>query len=215
MALHGHKVRALCDLAPFHSMLKGRTYDEPDKEKYPHTEEQDVLRLHSGLNSRNSTFSPNPASGAPTATGTFSFTPTAGQSGQTFNISFSASDNQGCSGAVQFSVTVGESQPGPVANHCGNHAPVISVPSMPMIGLGQTLKFAVRATDQDGDNVVVSAYSLPVGAAFDLASGSFTFTPTDSGVDMYRTKLGQSAEAIFLARDSNGAATMAGSTFAL
>src|SRR6185295_14965434 len=48
----------------------------------------------------NAQFSPNPATGAPTALGSFSFTPATNQATQTFNVSFTASDNQGCTGSL-------------------------------------------------------------------------------------------------------------------
>lgn len=56
----------------------------------------------------NATFTPNPTSGAPTATGQFSFSPTPAQENQSFSITFTAGDNQGCGGvqaAVQITVT--------------------------------------------------------------------------------------------------------------
>jgi len=49
---------------------------------------------------------------------------------------------------------------------------------------GETLLFAVVATDPDGDRAVLSVENLPPGAAFDPATGVFAWTPgfDDAGV---------------------------------
>ncbi|NNE07195.1 MAG: tandem-95 repeat protein, partial [Gemmatimonadetes bacterium] len=61
-----------------------------------------------------------------------------------------------------------------------NRAPFITVPGAQAVEEGDTLSFAVNATDPDGDPLTLGALELPSGAAFvDSGNGSglFTFAP--------------------------------------
>jgi hypothetical protein len=147
----------------------------------------------------NSSFNPNPATGTQTATGTFSFTPAAGQANQTFNVSFKATDNNGCNAGtavpviVQITVTSGPPT---------NHPPVISVPGPQVIAVGDTLTFTVTASDPDGDAVTLSATSVPANASFNGNTGGFAFTPTSN-------QAGQVFVVMFTATDPQGASASA------
>lgn len=161
----------------------------------------------------NASFSPNPATGTPTAAGTLTFTPSSSQAGQTFNINFTASDNAGCSGGVPIpvitSITVGGDGPGGGGpqSPCGNHAPMISVPPLPVVGHGEKLEFMVKANDEDEDDVTLFADHLPDNAEFNSSTGIFTFIPSDE--QLFRAQLGQGIVAIFSATDSQGATARA------
>ncbi len=77
----------------------------------------------------------------------------------------------GCSG--------GGPPPGP-----GNDPPVINPIAAQTVPQGSILSFQVRASDPDGDNVTLSATSLPQNGTFttvtgdSVVSGTFTFTPS-------------------------------------
>jgi len=157
------------------------------------------------------TFTPNPATGAPTASGTLSFTPSLAQANQSFNITLTATDNRGCSSGAGLGTiaiaAIAVGPPVPQTNPCGNHAPIISVPPLPLVAISQSLEFLVKAADQDGDQVTVSAKCLPPNASFDAASGRFSFSP---GADQLRAaQLGQGIVALFGARDDHGAESTA------
>ncbi|MBN2843992.1 MAG: tandem-95 repeat protein, partial [Sedimentisphaerales bacterium] len=66
----------------------------------------------------------------------------------------------------QVTVTIIDDQPQPT-----NTPPVIAAISDKVINEGESLNFAVSATDADGDNVTITATSLPSGAYF--ANNSF------------------------------------------
>jgi hypothetical protein len=160
-------------------------------------------------------FTSNPAIGTPTANGVFGFIPTAAQANLTFNVTFTATDSRGCSIStpgssnsriVQINV-VGSDGVGGSPGVCGNHAPIISVPALPFAGLGQTLTFLVRATDQDGDPVTVLADSLPENASFDSATGKVSFSPDLQ--QLHQAQLGQGSVAVFIAQDNKGAKSAA------
>jgi hypothetical protein len=139
------------------------------------------------------TFTPNPATGNP-ANGQLSFTPVQSQAGQIFTVTFTAKDSHGAtaSGAVAITVVSADQ----------NHPPILSVPGPQIIGVGQTLRFIVTATDPDGDSVTLSASSVPAGGSFNPATGDFAFTPTGDQV-------GQVFAVDFTATDSRNASTSA------
>ncbi len=175
----------------------------------------DVVTLTATNLPANASFNPNPATGAPTASGTFSFTPAAGQANQAFTPVFTATDNRGCSsqgeGAINVrSVTIIVNPPDtddPPSSICGNHPPIISVPPLLQVGLENILKFKVIASDQDGDDVTLTADLLPPQATFDEATGIVTVTPTEQ--DLKMAKLGQGLLAFFTAKDKRGAVASA------
>lgn len=82
------------------------------------------------------------------------------------------SPNGACSGAP------------PPPPDTGNHAPVINPIANQSVPQGSILSFSVTASDQDGDNVTLSATSLPQNATFNtvtgdsIVSGTFRFTPS-------------------------------------
>ncbi|MBU6214516.1 putative Ig domain-containing protein [Patescibacteria group bacterium] len=59
-----------------------------------------------------------------------------------------------------------------------NTPPTFSPISDQTVLEGQTLTFAVSATDPDGDALTYSASNLPAGALFDVATRTFTWTPS-------------------------------------
>lgn len=64
-------------------------------------------------------------------------------------------------------------------------APELALPGDQSVKARDTLTFTVSATDADGDALTVSAHDLPAGAAFDAATGVFSWTPSskDAGKD--------------------------------
>jgi hypothetical protein len=66
-----------------------------------------------------------------------------------------------------------------------NHAPVLdAVGNKAVFELG-TLAFTISATDPDGDTLTYSASNLPVGATFNPATRTFTWTPQDGQSGVY------------------------------
>ncbi len=58
------------------------------------------------------------------------------------------------------------------------HHPPVLAPIGDKVGAqGTAISFAVSATDADGDALTYSAAGLPDGATFDLATGTFSWTP--------------------------------------
>jgi hypothetical protein len=68
----------------------------------------------------------------------------------------------------------------------GNHAPILQLIGDKSVVEEETLTFAVSATDADGDPLTYSAGTLPVGAAFDAGTRTFTWTPTNLQSGWYR-----------------------------
>lgn len=66
-----------------------------------------------------------------------------------------------------------------------NKAPIVTPMDDQYVLVGKTIGFNVMASDPDGDAIV--GYDiltvLPAGAAFDKATGAFTFTPTPESAD--------------------------------
>ncbi|MGG4048038.1 MULTISPECIES: DUF6359 domain-containing protein [Paenibacillus] len=62
-----------------------------------------------------------------------------------------------------------------------NHAPAFADVPAQSVKAGQQVTFSVYANDEDGDALSYEAVSLPEGAAFDAASGKFTWTPAAEG----------------------------------
>lgn len=60
----------------------------------------------------------------------------------------------------------------------GNHAPVLAPIGSKVVAEQSTLSFNVSATDADGDALTYATSSLPLGAAFDPATGTFSWTPS-------------------------------------
>jgi len=67
----------------------------------------------------------------------------------------------------------------------GNHAPVLSAIGNKSATEGTLLQFTISATDSDGDTLTYSASNLPIGAAFNPTTRTFSWTPTSSQVGSY------------------------------
>ena len=65
-----------------------------------------------------------------------------------------------------------------------NHVPEFTAPTESSYNakVGEAIQFTVAATDADQEEVTLSAANLPEGAAFDAATGKFTWTPSASQV---------------------------------
>jgi len=111
----------------------------------------------------------------------FSWQPNFTQAG-TYTITFTGNDGHGGTGTATTVITVND-----VTGSCVN-APVLTAPSSRTVVEGQTLTFAVTATDADGDHVTLSTGTLPVGAtANDQGNNSLNFSwqPTTSQAGTY------------------------------
>jgi subtilisin family serine protease/fibronectin type 3 domain-containing protein len=106
------------------------------------------------------------------ATRTFSWTPGFTQVG-TYQIVFQVSDG---SVTVSRSVTVTVTKP--------NGPPVLNAIGPKTVDENHALTFTVSASDPDNDQLTYSVPSLPIGASFDPATRTFSWTPTyeQSGV---------------------------------
>ncbi len=86
----------------------------------------------------------------------------------------------------------------------GNDPPSINPISPQTVPQGSILTFSVTASDRNGDNVILSATTLPQNATFttvtgdSVVSGTFTFSPSLSQVGNFT--------AVFRAQDDSGAA---------
>lgn len=70
----------------------------------------------------------------------------------------------------------------------GNHAPVLQPIGDQSVAVGGTLSFLVSATDADAaDTLTYSAADVPSGAAFDPATRTFTWTPTENQAGTHLT----------------------------
>ena len=102
----------------------------------------------------------------------FSWTPTYDQAG-TYKITFSAAD-----GTLNSSETITI-----VVNNV-NRSPVLSPIGNKSVNENALLSFTVSATDPDGDKVTITAADLPIGAAFD--GKTFSWTPTYDQAGTYK-----------------------------
>ena len=107
------------------------------------------------------------------ASGEFSWIPADDQLGSC-EISFAAEDSHGARASRTVSFTVNDK--------VGNSAPVFDdFEGAPYtVKAGETLEFAVKAQDTDGDAVALTAEGLPRGADFDADAGVFSWTPAAS-----------------------------------
>jgi len=118
------------------------------------------------------TYSVDPLpSGAAFGNGTFTWTPGYDQAG-IYTLTFTASDGQ-AQDSETISVTVNNV----------NRKPVLDAIADQSVCAGDTLSFAVIATDADGDSIQYSASGLPSGASF--SGRSFSWTPTSSQAGSY------------------------------
>lgn len=66
-----------------------------------------------------------------------------------------------------------------------NRAPVLDAIGNKTVSEGATLTFTISASDANGDALTYSASNLPVGATFDPATQTFSWTPEDSQAGVY------------------------------
>ncbi|HID29944.1 MAG TPA: hypothetical protein EYP19_08065, partial [Desulfobacterales bacterium] len=111
---------------------------------------------------------PNTSADFDPATQTFSWTPDYGDAGN-YNVLFTVSDDgtpsQNDSETV--TITVGDV----------NRPPVLDTIGAKTVEEASLLEFTITATDPDGDTLTYSASGLPVGADFDPATQTFSWTP--------------------------------------
>ena len=111
------------------------------------------------------------ATGLPTgaafdpATGNFSWTPDVSQQGNHI-VTFYANDSI-LNDSESVTITVGNV----------NQAPVLDPIGSKSVNELSLLEFTISASDADSDPVTYSATGLPTGAAFDPATGNFSWTP--------------------------------------
>lgn len=101
-------------------------------------------------------------------TRTFSWTPGFTQAGN-FDVTFTVTDNgtPAASDAETVTITVG----------AVNQPPELASIGAKAVDEGQTVSFAVSATDPNADTLTYSASPLPAGASFDPATRVFSWTP--------------------------------------
>ena len=102
------------------------------------------------------------------ATRIFTWTPTYDQAGAYPGVTFTATDPQLLSDSEAITITVTNVNRAPELASIGDRA----------VSEGSTLTFTVSATDPDGETLTYSASGLPIGASFDPATRTFTWTPT-------------------------------------
>ena len=102
------------------------------------------------------------------ATRTFTWTPTAAQGPGVYNVTFQVTD-----GTTPVSETIQVGVLG--GSGATNVAPVFNTTPDQSVNAGSTLTFTVSATDPNGDPITYSAASLPAGATFNPATGTFTW----------------------------------------
>lgn len=105
------------------------------------------------------------------ASGVFTWIPAENQGPGTYTSTITVTDSYGGSASQTFTIKVLE-VPRP---------PILTVPSSQVVDEGFNLNFSIAATDPDlpSNTVTLSVSSLPEGAAFDPATGVFSWTPTE------------------------------------
>ncbi len=76
---------------------------------------------------------------------------------------------------------------GPVRS--AQRAPVVSVPSVPVLVTDQPALVTIEAFDPDGDPLTWSVVGLPQGAVFDGSTATFTWTPTAAHIGRRAVRL--------------------------
>jgi hypothetical protein len=104
---------------------------------------------------------------------TFSWTPSLSQAGVYTGVHFQVSDGQ-MTDYEDVTITVIDEVP-PVLNAIGNKS----------VNEGATLSFTISGSDANGDALMYSASNLPVGATFNTATRTFSWTPSLSQAGVY------------------------------
>ncbi len=120
-----------------------------------------------------STTLPSGATLNPT-TGAFSWTPGFTQAGA-YVVTYIVNDGKGGSDSKTHTITVTDT----------NRVPVWTVTPPQTIPEGNSLTFVVSATDADNDPLTYSNGTLPQGAAFNVTTRTFTWTPGSTQAGEY------------------------------
>jgi hypothetical protein len=110
-------------------------------------------------------------------TGMFTWVPSYDQAGSYPDVTFTATDNWNppLANSEVIAITVSESNEKPVFNPIGNK----------VVNVGVLLEFTISATDPDGGMLTFTANNLPVGAAFNPATRTFTWIPAITQVGAF------------------------------
>ncbi len=92
-----------------------------------------------------------------------------------FMVSLTTKDANGASMVTTLFVSVAENRPPVFSNQTGFQA----------LSVGQSLTFAVGASDPEGGSVSIVAHNLPTGASFDPITGEFAWTPSSDETGNY------------------------------
>src|SRR5207249_455425 len=92
-----------------------------------------------------------------------------------FMVSLTTRDANGASMVTTLFVSVAENRPPVFSNQIGFQA----------LSVGQSLTFAVGASDLEGGSVSIVAHNLPTGASFDPITGEFAWTPSSDETGNY------------------------------
>ena len=130
----------------------------------------------------------NPAGSALTGN-SFSWVPSSGQAGS-YTIAFTIDDGNGGSDTQSVNITVTAPTP-PTPT---NQPPTLTAISDKIIEEGQTVSFALSATDPDGDSLTYAISGSPTGAT--LSGDTFSWTPASGQAGSYAF--------FFSASDGNG-----------
>ena len=128
----------------------------------------------------------------------FSYTPAVGTvpsnaSSRVLDVTFTVSDGR-ASDSETISITVTRSTVTPNGGgeetpSGGNQTPSIINPGTRNLTVGQTLLFAIRGTDPDGDSLVYTSNNLPSGVRLRQDDGTFEWTPSSSQVGTFQISI--------------------------
>lgn len=142
-----------------------------------------------------------PAGLSVSSSGLLTFNTTGKTIGQFYSASITVTDSKGASIQLDLMLRITAPSTPPVFDYAVTPANNTAYVLQP----GQTLSFNVKASDNDpGDNVLLNAVGVPVGASFTSGSGnpvtrSFSWTPTIANVGTYQVN--------FVAQDNAGIQT--------
>jgi len=101
--------------------------------------------------------------------GSITFKPDYTQAGKYGPFELTVTDPEKASASAKFTITVENT----------NRKPKLTVPGSKSAIGGETVSFSVSATDEDKENLTLSAKDLPAGASFEASSGKFSWTPAE------------------------------------
>lgn len=100
-------------------------------------------------------------------------------SGTTYYVGIKTSNDRGTTVSALSNIASG------TTTSSGNHAPVFTPIGDRTVAVGEPVTFTVSAADADSDGLTYSAGGLPSGAAFNAATQTFTWTPTNAQSGLY------------------------------